>query len=529
MSVACEAPPANDERPFAITLACGAVTSGTTNGATLDTDESSFCGTSISIPGVWYHFLGTGNEVTFSTCSPNTEFNTKISVFEQEFLSTNINCIGGNDDACANFASEITISTTLDISYYILVHAYNSTGNFELSVDAVDCAGSSNDFCTEALPINCGETISGTTIGGTDSGESNFCIANIISPGIWYSFIGIGEEVIFSTCSSNTDYDTVISIFDGPCSNINCIGGNDDACTNNASEASVFTTLGTTYYILVHGFNDTGNFDLSVSNCPNSIIALSPKVFLQGALQNSEDGLMRDDLRINNLIPLTEPYTALSNFSHVGEGGGETINASVLAIDGDDAIVDWVLVELRDPIDPSQVLTTRSALLQRDGDVVELDGVSPVEITEIEGGDYYVAIRHRNHLGAMTVSPFMLSDQSTNIDFTTGNTWGEDAQREMGGKYALWGGNANIDELVIFQGLNNELNPIFFEVLGAPSNTLQLANYTYEGYNIGDLDMNSLAIYQGLNNEINLLFFNVLSHPDNTANLANYVIEEQLP
>ena len=41
---------------------------------------------------------------------------------------------------------------------------------------------------------------------------------------------------------------------------------------------------------------------------------------------------------------------------------------SVLLTIGPDAIVDWILVELRDATDPTTVVTTEIALLKRDGD-----------------------------------------------------------------------------------------------------------------------------------------------------------------
>ena len=76
------------------------------------------------------------------------------------------------------------------------------------------------------------------------------------------------------------------------------------------------------------------------------------------------------------LLPLTEPFTALG-FTHAGEGGGETIDAAVLQTTGINAVVDWVLVELR----------TRNfrairwwppvpACLLRGGTVVDKDGTS---------------------------------------------------------------------------------------------------------------------------------------------------------
>ncbi len=48
------------------------------------------------------------------------------------------------------------------------------------------------------------------------------------------------------------------------------------------------------------------------------------------------------------------------------------------------------------------VLQTRSALVQRDGDIVDIDGVSPVTFNNVASANYVIAVRHRNHLGLST-------------------------------------------------------------------------------------------------------------------------------
>ena len=59
-------------------------------------------------------------------------------------------------------------------------------------------------------------------------------------------------------------------------------------------------------------------------------------------------------------------------------------------------------MELRSPIDSSVLLLPALVWFKRDGDVVDMDGVSPVLFPTVNGNFFYVALRHRNHLGAMT-------------------------------------------------------------------------------------------------------------------------------
>ncbi|NUQ16590.1 MAG: agmatine deiminase family protein, partial [Flavobacteriales bacterium] len=113
-------------------------------------------------------------------------------------------------------------------------------------------------------------------------------------------------------------------------------------------------------------------------------IALAARVLLEGAYDTLA-GLMRDDLRAQGLVPLTEPYTA-AGFTVLNNSTPAT-TAPVLAVTGPDAVTDWVLVELRAAGDPAQVLASRTALLQRDGDIAGVDGGTPV-LFDLPPGSY---------------------------------------------------------------------------------------------------------------------------------------------
>lgn len=125
-----------------------------------------------------------------------------------------------------------------------------------------------NDLCEDAVPIECGQTLSGTTVGATtDDAVAPTCGTLVTSPGVWYSITGTGGMMTASVCDA-ADFDSKISIYTGPCDNLTCVDGNDDApgCTGNTSEISWASMAGTNYYILVHGFaGQTGDFDLSIT------------------------------------------------------------------------------------------------------------------------------------------------------------------------------------------------------------------------------------------------------------------------
>jgi hypothetical protein len=154
---------------------------------------------------------------------------------------------------------------------------------------------------------------------------------------------------------------------------------------------------------------------------------------------------MHSNLSSNNLLPLSEPYTGLG-YTHVG-GGGESTQQAVFDIRGMNAIVDWVFLELRDKSDGVSVIATRSALLQSDGEVVDMDGVSPVVFANLPADDYYLVVKHRNHLGVMSAMPISLSKTSTVVDLTSDLndiTGGTNSIAALGdGRFGLYSGDYN--------------------------------------------------------------------------------------
>jgi len=226
----------------------------------------------------------------------------------------------------------------------------------------------------------------------------------------------------------------------------------------------------------------------------NQGMRLTLKLMLDGAYDDNT-GLMRDNLRSASLIPSAEPYTALG-FTQVSDGGGEVIQAGVLPRTGNDAIVDWVLVELRSNATPSTLVATRPALVQRDGDVVAEDGVSPIALLA-PAGTYRIAVRHRNHMGAMTSTGYALTTTSTTIDFTSTALalHGTEPTRIQNGMRMLWCGNVLRDEQVKYTGSFNDRDPILIAIGG----TIPTASVS--GYRIEDVNLDGSVKYTGSLND----------------------------
>lgn len=184
---------------------------------------------------------------------------------------------------------------------------------------------------------------------------------------------------------------------------------------------------------------------------------------------------LNDALRALPSFPLTEPYTAMG-YAHVG-GGGENHHpggpgryrgqrAGGLGGGG-----------TSNGASPATVVATRSALVQRDGDVVATDGTNPVSFP-VPAGDYVVAIRHYNHLGVMTDAPVALSSSAAIIDFRSAaqNTFGTDARKSITGAFptlALWAGDVNGTNEIKYSGQFNDRDPVLSAIGGVvPTNTV---------------------------------------------------------
>ncbi len=258
-------------------------------------------------------------------------------------------------------------------------------------------------------------------------------------------------------------------------------------------------------------------------SCTTIDFSLALKVYLQGPALNpntGEENLMRDDLRVAGLIPTTSPYA-----------DGLTVVPSVFDTTGDDAIVDWIWVELRDQTDNTIVSYARSALLQRDGDVVNVDGISPLDYTTAED-KYYVIVNHRNHLGVMKSFAELFFDGATTvIDFTSAQfpqAYGSNAQTTIGmpgGVYGMWAGDAESNGDVNF-GFDG--NKILLDLFLHPDNTTFSSSFAFaDGYSNSDIDLDGFITPQV---ESNNLLLNVFLYPLNTSFSSSYsLLVEQLP
>lgn len=146
---------------------------------------------------------------------------------------------------------------------------------------------------------------------------------------------------------------------------------------------------------------------LNLADVPLSqTITVNTKVFLQGAY-DSGSGEMTTWLKDLGFLPLSQPFNA-APWNYTGTESVSEIPADVS---------DWVLVELRRTSEAAGLFAQQAAFLKKDGSIVSMDGSSPLTF-EKPIGDYFIVIRHRNHLAIMSAATVATDAAGALYDFT---------------------------------------------------------------------------------------------------------------
>ncbi|WP_353780237.1 HYR domain-containing protein [Winogradskyella sp. 3972H.M.0a.05] len=450
----------------------------------------------------------------------------------------------------ANVPQTVEFKGPADESFsgvFVIIDGDNSRNGRGVVTDVIDISGDFNadGILTVSVPnlTNPAHTavlvnsFSGT-VDVTDIDTDNDGVAEDLSTfgTIIYDAIGVGDggaccpiSVTYGTDFGGVNLPSIGSI-PGAIFREGSIG---DFFQISTSSSNIYDNTGATVDASLFDTTPTLSGTFGAIN-PSTIqeVIIRPKIYLQGAALNPNAGQtswMRDDLRVANLLPIASPYGDLTADANAFSG-----------VEPNNNIVDWVWVELRDGNDTADnatnIIAGRSALLQRDGDVVDVDGSTAVIFESVSSGDYYVVIKHRNHLGIMSNSPIALSSTATLVNFADGSvaTYGTNAQTTFGmptGIQGMWAGDANGDGKVNIIGAPNDTNTLRDKILDDPINLIiQFYGFTVSGYTNEDVNLSGGANIIGVNNDANVLRDDILNHPINSfLQFYGYNILEQLP
>ena len=239
---------------------------------------------------------------------------------------------------------------------------------------------------------------------------------------------------------------------------------------------------------------------------------LSIKMALQGPL-NTTTMIMNENPAG---VPLTQPYTGLGVTDITNSSFSVTV-PYLSSLQGNDKVVDWIYVELRNGI-TNAPLSKYALLLQRDGDVVGLANAAPSLVFPMK--ECKVSVRHKNHLGAMYSASVFPCDGPVTIDFTQTSTsiYGTAPTATVNTtRRALWMGDTNRDGAVKYTGAGNDRDPILLRVGSTTPNSVVSGIYSE------DVNLDGVTKYTGANNDRDPVLLVIGSTTPNTVRV------QQLP
>ena len=156
--------------------------------------------------------------------------------------------------------------------------------------------------CGNAAVLAVGSTTTGNNAtfsdvtppsGSCGSGFSGFHNA------AWYKIVPPVSGTVAVSTVGNTDFDSYLRVYSGDCSNLSCVGFDDDYGGSSNSYLTFPATAGTSYFILMasYGSGETGNFSLKVQYLPVNddapqAISLTPGAGCTGAAYSNLGGTL---------------------------------------------------------------------------------------------------------------------------------------------------------------------------------------------------------------------------------------------
>lgn len=279
------------------------------------------------------------------------------------------------------------------------------------------------------------------------------------------------------------------------------------------------------YYIELLGIDYTGGIyheptDIFPGKCNFAYL----QVILQGAYDAAAEK-MRTNINAAGNLPLTHPYNG-SPWSYDGDESVTTFP---------DSIVDWVLVELRDPNDPSILRGRKAGLLSHNGVLMETDLSAGLRFYN-ETGSYYLVVKHRNHIAVMSGTPVNLPNRENPYNFTEVTITQPykhndprptviELKPDGSGKYGMIAGNVIPDDKLIYIGPENDRD-IIIELIRTTLPTENI-NETISGYHNADVNLDNEVKYIGPLNDRDIIIQNLGILTGSTA--TNVIYESVVP
>lgn len=198
------------------------------------------------------------------------------------------------------------------------------------------------------------------------------------------------------------------------------------------------------FYVTSGNCTDMVALTVNVSSAPPP--RLFAKAFLEGAYIGS--GVMSNILLTENLLPKTQPYNR-PPWNYNGNEGVAVLPPNT---------TDWVLAELRSSATPANIVAAKAGFLKTDGTLQDVDGNAGFTFPGVNTAqNYFVVLRHRNHLAVISSTTTPLNNSLAPYNFTLSATQvqGTNQMNLMpGGFYALSAGDFNADGVITVLDFN---------------------------------------------------------------------------
>jgi hypothetical protein len=207
-----------------------------------------------------------------------------------------------------------------------------------------------------------------------------------------------------------------------------------------------------------------------------SAVTLNLKIMLAGAMFEDSD-TMRTVLNYKKYLPLIPPDTLSGGDSPFiyQRKTNESVTNKFYQYHSD--IVDWIIIELRQYKDLSNSVDTIAAFLRKDGKVLSIAGDSIITLDEkVLADNYYIIIRHRNHVSVMSANPIYLNSNTELFDFSLSISqfYGFDACQLCSGQFGMYPGDADHNGLINLLDYNMYRSNSVFAITGYLSSDFNL-------------------------------------------------------
>jgi len=342
--------------------------------------------------------------------------------------------VAGNDDFNGIQQSQVNVSLTAGVTYYVVTSAYGASQS-----------GQYTTTITTAIP---NATVYTMLNDVNLNGAPTSCDVNPTAA-IWFTFTAPASGKIY--LSTSGEFVHVASIYSGVCGNLTqvyCVA-NPSRCADPVIVNNL--TPGNQYFLQIasastpFGYN-YGEVCVSIKDAVYEPVKAKVKVFLQGPYLGN--GLMSTTLKQYNLIPTEQPFNQ-PPWNYNGSECADELPANM---------VDWVLLELRDAANFDNIVDQKAALLLNNGNIVD-KGKDAVRFYNIPANEsFYIVVRHRNHLAQMSAVTVPLPNMNPyTFNASASYVMGGDTQSVVmpDGNLAMIAGDFNADGVVSVADFNH--------------------------------------------------------------------------